>query len=203
MSDIQLQGRGAAFEDATRGTSSSELRWSVTTTQLRSDARKKSIWLGIRGCLMNSNRVDFLLCRGYLHCGAHSLICSRLCACPSAHLSGAQAMCQPRRVYADTRSCARVLHMDTYAHMSSSQDALAAVLTPRPRPVSSLIHNKQRCSNARHWSAHPESPGWSYLRLAHWTIDESNHINGNLLTSCFNLHKPNVTWRSMCGTVSA
>ena len=55
-------------------------------------------------------------------------------------------MCQPRRVYADTRSCARVLHMDTYTHMSSSQDALAAVPTPRPRPVSSLIHNTSACA---------------------------------------------------------
>ena len=99
-------------------------------------ARKGKLWEKARG-----SKVDFLLRRGYLHCGAHRLICSWLCACPSTHLSGALALCQPRRVNACTRSCALVLHMDTHTHTSSSQGALAAVLTPRPRPVSSLIHN--------------------------------------------------------------
>ena len=91
--------------------------------------------------------VGFLLRRGYLHCGTHSLIYSRLCACPSAHLSFAQAMCPPRRVSADTRSCARVLHMDTHTHMSSSQDVLAAVLTPRPQHLVGHLYKRSKTPN--------------------------------------------------------
>ena len=84
-------------------------------------------------------------------------------------------MCQPRRVYADTCSCARVLHMDTYTHMSASQDALAAVLTPRPRPVSSLIHN-----TPTQWDDSQEYPTelWSFLMVAR--TPPSNNLESQL-----------------------
>ena len=51
--------------------------------------------------------------------------------------------------------------MDTFTHMSSSQDALVAVLTPRPRPVSSLIHNTY--VRAHSTEGHPSNANISML----------------------------------------